>query len=532
MNVALDQAQALVGLRFKQWLRRITVEKAWTRLVTLGLAFLIGGVLSIVLAVGIWAAVQGLLSKPGALAEAGGARTLIALWLTFGALLRVYLALVLIAQGRSLLDPRRFLVYAVSPRLVTAVNVVAQLVEPAWLFFYLPLASLAVFGARLPGAPGVLALLFAEAVLLLCAAALVHFFAALFAEMSARPWLRRTGLLLIFVAIFSAQYRRDLRHLALDGVTVWKVLAWLPTGWAASLAGALSSHSLWPALWELFKFAALSAVAVALGHTLSLREARREPETVRASAPSAARPRMGWRLPFLADPVSGLIEKELKTLLRAGWLQLLMAPLLFMLLRASPGQRAQMGAQPLLVAAAYAHLGVLAFLTNVFGFDADGARGYFLWPVRGRVVMASKNAVSYLVSLAMFVVFAVAVKLDGGLTGEQLLLGFIAHLATFPAAAALGNFASIYFPAPMRTARTRRSPGTAANSMRVLALVPIALGAWAPWQLAKLTGRFLLALYLGELVVMAVVYGGVLSASEALLEARRDRLLHALARDE
>jgi len=60
----------------------------------------------------------------------------------------------------------------------------------------------------------------------------------------------------------------------------------------------------------------------------------------------------------------------------------------------------------------------------------------------------------------------------------------------------------------------------------------MAFTAWAPYALARLLGLPLVAAYLGELLAMAIGYGGLLSLSEQLLESRRETLLQALSKDE
>ena len=67
---------------------------------------------------------------------------------------------------------------------------------------------------------------------------------------------------------------------------------------------------------------------------------------------------------------------------------------------------------------------------------------------------------------------------------------------------------------------------------RLSTLALLALASWAPYALSKLLGLPVLAAYAGELLVMGLAYGGLLAASESLLELRREPLLKALARDE
>ncbi|MBS2021607.1 MAG: hypothetical protein JST92_04305 [Deltaproteobacteria bacterium] len=530
MNVALDQARALVGLRVTQVLRKLVSDKSYSRVVSWiivggGGAFISASVAALLLFMA-----RDYSAQPRDLAQQGGALGWMTMVLTVGVGLRAYISLISAAQGRVFLEPRRFLLFAVSPRLVTAVNLIAQLLEPMWLVLYPPLVALAI-GVRWLHGPPVVASLFAGLVLVATGAALFHFFGAVFAEIGARRSLRRPVLAVVALFVFGfLRFRAKLVLLGLTSVRAREALLELPTGWAAKLAFALGDLDVGAAGWELIKFAWLIAALVWAGHRLTLREARREPEVTRASGKEQRR--SGWKLPFLSDEVSALFEKELKMLLRANWIQLLIMPALFAVVRMSPGGMGSMTDQPLLWGAVYAHLSVLAVLANTFGFDADGARGFFLWPVRGRSVIAAKNFVAWLVSFAVLLAMALAVAIGFSLTPMQLAVGVVAHLAIWPLVAGAGNVASLYFPAPMRNARTRRSPGGGATAMRLVVMALIVGAAWVPWQLAKLSHRPLLVFLLLELAGMSIVYGGVLSLSESLLEARRDKLLRALARDE
>jgi ABC-2 type transport system permease protein len=187
---------------------------------------------------------------------------------------------------------------------------------------------------------------------------------------------------------------------------------------------------------------------------------------------------------------------------------------------------------PLLVAALYAHLGVLEIATNAFGRDLGGARAYFLWPVPARAVLAAKNVVAYAFSLAIFSSLAVVAGLSSQVTPSQLAVGLCAHAATFPLLATFGNVSSVLFPSPVRGARLKRVRGAGPVGARFFAMALLALAAWAPYWLARLFQLPLVAAYLGELLAMALAYGGLLALSAELLESRRDRLRAALSRDE
>jgi len=237
----------------------------------------------------------------------------------------------------------------------------------------------------------------------------------------------------------------------------------------------------------------------------------------------------------LPEAVSAGLEKEAKTVLRIGWLQIVLVPIGFLLLRAvflDPRGGSWIERRPLLFAAVYAHLGVLELATNLFGRDLDAARAWFLWPVPPRTLIAAKNLVGYVLSLCIFAGLVVVARATGPVTPAQVAIGFCAHLATFPLLAMLGNVASVLWPVPVRGMHLRRVRGSGPVGARLGALAALGAAAWAPWLVSRITGLPLGIAYLGEALAMAVAYGGVLAASARLLETHREPLLAALARDE
>jgi hypothetical protein len=361
----------------------------------------------------------------------------------------------------------------------------------------------------------------------LLAASLVQLGAVLLAAVANRRTLTR---LLVFAAALGVALAvRGIAHAGPSGNFPPWVLA--PAGVAIHGAQALARGEPWEALWPLFALLAPALVALGVAHTLSLREARRPEAAVRVASPRGA---SGWTLPLLPGNLSALVEKEAKTLLRAGALQLVLAPVLLFVLRFSqPHGRFAFGPQPLLVVAGYAHLGVLAYAANGFGYDLTAVRSYFLWPITPRQALAAKNAVAYAFSLALFAVMTALISMDRPLTREQLAVGLLAHAATFPLLATLGNLLTSYAPSPMRGLRNRRGgPGASIAGLRIGTLFVVAAAAWAPLGLSRLTGLPVLAAYLGELCAMTVAYGGLLAFSAHVFEARREQILRALAQDE
>ncbi len=524
--------RALLWLRWTLWRRRLVQERQWGRTIFTLVALGCAGFFSFALCALVLDAAEGLRVHPRQIAERGGSLALFATWLTLALVARVWMSLISAGQMASFLDPRRFLIYAVPARVVSALNFTAQLFEPVWLLLYPVLVAIALGVSTLPGAPALWALLVAEAFAVFSVVGLLHLGAAASSLLDSRPALRRGfSIVLLFTgfAAFQLSLARPGRPglAELFGGHHWRLIALTPPGWAAVLARALSEgsplHALTPALL-LF----LLGLAGALGaHRLSVREVTRPAAT--QSAPERARVQDGWALPLVSGDCAALFEKEAKTALRVGWLQLVLVPVGYLMLRSFAWR--EVGRVPMLVAAAYAHLGVLEIATNAFGRDLSGARAYFLWPVRGRTVLLAKNAVAYAFSLAIFALLALVALSSARVPLSEIAVGFCAHAATFPLLATFGNVSSVLYPSPVR-GTLRRVRGAGPMAARLVAMLLLASAAWAPYWIAQLRGLPLSVAYLGELVAMSIAYGGLLTFCTHLFAQRREPLLAALSRDE
>lgn len=531
MRLSVSQSRALLELRARLWWRRLVQERPWGRALLLLLAALTAGVFCAGICALIADRAEQLRDDPRQLAAQGGPLAVFATWLTMALVGRLWFALMPAAQSQAFLDPRRFRIFPVPARLLSALNLVALFFDPVWLILYPPLAVIALAVARFPGAPSAWALLVSEALAVFATAGVLHLGAAIGALFDSRPFLRR-GFTVTLLLLGFAGFQLSVALPARPGVAAlfaghhWRAIAWTPPGWAALLAQALSDerplHALTPGLL-LFLLGLLCSVAA---HELSLREILRPPEPVQA--PESALRAAGWRLPLVGESFSALFEKEAKTVVRIGWLQLVLVPVAYLLLV----RTVFTGPEPLLIAAVYAHLGVLEIATNAFGRDVASARAYFLWPVSLRELLAAKNAVAYCFSAAIFLLLAMVAWTSARVTTEQVLIGLLAHAAIFPLLAIFGNIVSTYLPVPVRGARLRRVRGAGPIGARLLVLSLLAGAAWAPYLVAQAIGLRLWAAYVGELIALALAYGALLGLCAHLIDARREPLLAALSRDE
>ncbi|HZX97827.1 MAG TPA: hypothetical protein VFE90_25140 [Myxococcales bacterium] len=523
------QARALLALRVLLWWRRFVRDRQWGRAVAGLMGAGMGAFVSASLCALVLTAAAELQRDPARLQARGGPLMLFAAWATLSLLARVWFGLLSLAQQQGFLDPRRLRPFPVSERLVSAINLMALLFDPVWLLLYPPLFCIALAVARLPGAPAAASMLVAEALAVWATAGLLHLGAAIAALFDARPALRR-GFSVVLLIAGVVGFQLSVALPTQQGISELfahrhgALLAWTPPGWMAQVAGRLSGGAPLRALAPALLLAALGLGGSAAAHALSRRELRRPPETGRAAVARGA----GWSLPLVPARFSALLEKEARTALRIGWLQLVIVPVAYLLL-----VRAVLpGPEPLLIAAVYAHLGVLEFTTNAFGRDAASARGWFLWPVAMRAVLLAKNVVAYGFSLAIFLLLALTAGFGGRITPGQFAVGLLAHAATFPLLATYGNVVSTWFPVPVRGGRLRRVRGAGPVGSRLTAMLLLAGAAWAPWALARLGVIQLYAAYAGELIALGVAYPALLGVAAHLIETRRELLIASLLRDE
>ena len=528
---ALEQARALLWLRWKLWQRRLLGSMAVGRILLGSFSLLMGVLMSAMMSGLTLLAAHELGRDPATLAAQGGPLAVFAIWVSIVLIGRLWFALIPATQGASFLDPRRFRLFPVSARLLGALNLGALFFDPVWLVLYPPLACIAWGVSRFAGAPAFWALLVSEWFAVWAAVGVLHAAAALGAAFDARPVLRR-GLSIFLILAGFAAFQLSVARPGRPGLaTVFAahrtdLIAWTPAGWCGVLAQALSDHSLLHALTPALLLFLSGLVANVVAHRVSRRDWLRPSETVQA--PATSRSSAGWQLPLLPPVFSALLEKEAKTVVRVGWLQLVLVPVGYLFLM----QARFSGPQPLLIAAVYAHLGVLEIATNAFGRDLSAVRALFLWPISRRQALLAKNLVAYGFSLAIFLLLAMVSRFTGRATPSQFLVALLAHAAIFPLFATLGIVVSVLFAAPMRGARLRGVRGGGALGARLAAMGLLAGLAWAPYAVGLARSLDFIALYAGELLVMVVVYGGLLGFGAQLIEDRREPLLAALAKED
>lgn len=328
-------------------------------------------------------------------------------------------------------------------------------------------------------------------------------------------------------------------------------LNWLPPGFAAN-AILLAGRPVF-ALLEFIGLLASTALVAAtfairlhkqfLGEYLSeglsrsapARTAKGDLAVVRAAAMPVARQRERW----VCSPVIGACLRKEWLLLRGNSTQLigLLMPLIFIVILT----RTTFTLRPtyfLPGAIAYALIGVLAGLYNIFGADGLGVQVYLLAPVRLRDVIVAKN----LVGLAMVLAEAggawilVSLLSQGRIPlSTQVATGLWTSFV-IAANLALGTLRSIQSPRKFVPGQPQRRRGTPTGRTSGLLIFVVLFGSLAlqfpvvflcrylhqPWLAAMIFGPFAAAAF--------SAYALVLLNAEKLVMDHRDVLAEELCK--
>lgn len=199
-----------------------------------------------------------------------------------------------------------------------------------------------------------------------------------------------------------------------------------------------------------------------------------------------------FRLPsrFLPDPLSALVEKELRTFARIPRFRMVYAmSCVFGILMYLPAMRSarpqsfvMQNALPLMSLYGLLMLGPISYW-NAFGFDRSAMQGYFSWPIRFRDALIAKNITVAFLLVPQMVLIAIVGKAahmpsSAGKCLETLIVILIASLYWF----AVGNICSVRMPRAMNPDKMNQM----ANKIQALSiwsapflLLPIALAYWA-----------------------------------------------------
>jgi ABC-2 type transport system permease protein len=474
--------------------------------------------------------------------RSGAALTEISVAALFFGVWQTWTAVSLSVSEREALDLSRFLVYPLPPARIWGYGLAASVVGDPFAVFWLLLLGGAFLGGAIarPGAWVVL-LALAYALFAFATAAYVALLQELLARLLRGRRVRELAIAAVYVGTgFLVVFMSGGPRAVLHALRVLRTVRWLALPPALAERAVVSLYlERWPAAVGWLALLALGGAATAwAAYRLALSAARAGgDQPPRAAATGAG----GWRVP---GRLGALLEKEGKYLLRhpiASVLALVVPALAgvvaWKLVPRIPREAGEVvRALPLFGFALYAHLATQVFWLNAFGWERGGGRAWFLAPLEPADVLAAKNLVTYLFSLALFAGCVGAAVALGGPPPAWALVGAVAlHAGVAPWFLAAGNLVSILVPrpAPMTIQRGGHlSPVSALAGMAIfsaggaLAALPVlaALRLDEPWLLPA--GWALLGL-LGM-----AVYRSALPRLARLLRDRREPLLAAVCGDD
>jgi ABC-2 type transport system permease protein len=220
------------------------------------------------------------------------------------------------------------------------------------------------------------------------------------------------------------------------------------------------------------------------GESLSETSRRAEPEKHERVAP----PSRGWLA--LPDPIGAVFEKELRTLIGARqiWIIMIASPLLLVAFgKVGPGGATWGSSEwALPVGAAYGLFTLAQFFCNAFAGEQAGIQFLYLTPVRFRQVMVAKNlahgciyAVQFLLILASVVLLFTPPPIAFlALTLGAISFGLLANLTA-------GNLLSFYFPRKVDFGRMTHRQGSSTSGLIMMGFQLVVIAIAAPVYLVS-----------------------------------------------
>jgi ABC-2 type transport system permease protein len=248
-----------------------------------------------------------------------------------------------------------------------------------------------------------------------------------------------------------------------------------------------------------------------------------------------------WPSAFLLDPVAALVEKDIRSLVRAPRFRLIFlvastfgaAVWLPQVMRSREGWMAQ---NYVTMATLYGMLVLGEVLYwNVFGFERASVQQWFVTPVRFADVLRAKNVVAVLYTLlAVAILSGVAAVLPVGVGLPQLLDALAAVSVFLLCTMAAGNLTSVYMPRPIDAQQAWRNNSGKTQFLVLfvypLLTVPVALAHLARWA----TGSYWA--YHGVLGVSFIIalcfYTVATETAEEVAEERKEQIVAALSQQE
>jgi ABC-2 type transport system permease protein len=248
--------------------------------------------------------------------------------------------------------------------------------------------------------------------------------------------------------------------------------------------------------------------------------------------------RVGWNIPGFSAPLSAMVEKEARYLIRSGPMLLsFLMPLVVLLIFGGTGARQipqQLTPMTFPLVAAYSLLILTNVVYNTFGADHAGVQFYFMSPLPLRRVLLAKNAVHAAIFVAELALLWVAVKV---LRATPELWVTAATVAAIPYALGLelsaGNLLSIYGPKKLefQMMGRQRTPQTSALLALVMHAFVIATSGLVFFAARRYGISFAVPAFLLMGASGIALYAFILKKAEALAMQRRETLFEALCHE-
>jgi len=321
----------------------------------------------------------------------------------------------------------------------------------------------------------------------------------------------------------------------------------LPPGLASVAVTHLAQREFGGALGALALLCVYSAAFLALLN-VRLRAQYAGENLSEARAPAAIRTgkqtvRAGWSVSGLSGPVTAIVEKEFRYLLRSGpMLFTFIMPVVILLIFRFSMANAPRGGRMLQhnldlafpAGAAYAMLILSNMIFNSFGADGGGVQFFFMAPVRFRDILLAKNlGQASILALEMTAVWVGASLLYRPPSFAITIATLAAALFATPVNFIAGDLLSLYSPKKFDFAVLGRQRASSTTGFASLGVQLVTLGIAGPsialayhFERLWIATGFLLLLAAG--VMRGYAY--MLSRIDALALRRRESMISELCR--
>ncbi len=465
--------------------------------------------------------------------------------LLLGLIIWQLLPLVLVSAGMNL-ELRRLLVYPIPISRLFGIEVLLRVTTGVEILILLAGAAVGLW--QHPKTPwyGPFSFLLFAAFNMLLAAGLRDLLTRLLARRGIRELVVLGFVLLmalpqlLVVMIPPDTWKRESVSALLDRIPAF------PWPWQITAALAVEGVQFFP----LVSLVAWTVLVGWFGYTQFKRGLRWDADEVRAKQRQTLSPRAAnwtdhlYRLParFLPDPLGSLVEKEIRSLMRAPRFRLVFfmgftfgliiwAPLLLGRNRGG----GFMGENILVWVSIYAALLLgEALFWNVFGFDRHAMQAYYILPVRPSTVLIGKNITAViLLLLEISIVAAVCTLLRFPVTGAKIAECFAVTIMLSLFLMAAGNLASTHFPRAANPTNTWRNTSSGKVQFMLMLVypmvgIPISLAYLARYAF-ETQAAFYVVLAAG-FIVAGLTYYVALGSSVEALDRRKEQILAELSR--